>query len=76
MHGALVSPLADHAHATNIVAGKRDASLLGNFSNGALMRTFTLTHFKLAANGTAHSNVGLLLAMQQQDAPLVVPDVA
>lgn len=76
VHLALIALLAHHSHATHIVTRERDAGLLGNFSDGAFMRTLALADFKFATNGAAHSNVGLLLAMQQKDAPLLVPQVA
>lgn len=73
---ALEGLFADHADEVEAVDGEVEAGFLGDFALGALGGAFAQFDVELAAYGGDEVEVGLLLAVQEQDAALGVAEVA
>ena len=73
---ALEGLFADHADEVEAVDGEVEAGFLGDFALGALGGAFAQFDIELAAYGGDEVEVGLLLAVQEQDAALGVAEVA
>ena len=72
---ALIAVFADDAGEVEVVGRELQAGFFASFTDGAGVRAFSGVGFELAAGRTVAAAVGLMIALDQQHAPILVKGV-
>ena len=72
---ALIAVFADDAGEVEVVGRELQAGFFAGFTDGAGVRAFSGVGFELAAGRTVAAAVGLMVALDQQHAPILVKGV-
>ena len=72
---ALIAVFADDAGEVKVVGREFQAGFFAGFTDGAGVRAFADVVFELAAGWTVAAAVGLMIALDQQHAPILVKGV-